>query len=230
MNDDFFRDHDDGISHICYNVPDPEKETSDLVTKGTEIIMSLEQRGKIVENYLGTEKFGNIWLSFRPPADKLHKAWQAHNRAHPLVSGWKFLGMGVAVRDLDQAVKYYQSLGIAALQPEVMLDTSSSHDFKVHGLTGSVARARTRTALFGSVRYEFAQSLEKETTYGECLTKRGEGAYSLDFTVDDLDKETARLVYRGVRVVLSGKPKNGSAFSYFDTRKVGNLMVKLVQV
>jgi hypothetical protein len=36
-------------------------------------------------------------------------------------------------------------------------------------------------------------------------------------------------VYRGIRVVLSGKPKNGSAFAYFDTRKAGNLMIKLLQ-
>ena len=83
--------------------------------------------------------------------------------------------------------------------------------------------------MIGSVAYEFAQPLEKETTYGEFLTRKGEGVYSLDFTVDDLAKETSRLTYRGIRVVLSGKPKNGSAFAYFDTRKVGNLMVKLVQ-
>ncbi len=230
MNDDFFRDYGEGISHICYNIPDPEKETAELVKKGAEIVMSLERRGKIAENYLGTSKYGNIWLSFRPPAEKWHKAWQAHNRAHPLVSNWKFRGMSVATRDLDKATEYYQFLGIAELQPEVMLDSSSSRDFKVHGLTGSVARVRNRTALVGSMMYEFAQTLEKETTYGECLSKRGEGVYSLDFTVDDLEKETARLVYRGVRIVLSGKARDGSAFAYFDTRKVGNLMVKLVQV
>ncbi|MEE8414291.1 MAG: VOC family protein [Dehalococcoidales bacterium] len=229
FNDDFFRDYGDGISHTCFNLPDPEKETEDLLKKGCEDIMSLESRGKIVENYLGTAKYGAIWLSFRPPAGERHKAWQAHNRAHPLVSDWKFRGMGVAVRDLDKAVEYYQFLGIAELKPEVMLDSSLSGDFKVHGITGSVVRARTRAALVGSVVYEFSQSLERETTYGECLSKRGEGAFSLDFTVDDLEKETAKLVYRGVPVVLSGKPKNGSAFAYFDTRKVGNLMVKLVQ-
>ncbi len=228
MNDDFFKNYGEGISHICYNVPDPEKETADLVAKGTEIVMSLEQRGRTVENYLGTSKYGNIWLSFRPPAEKWHKAWQAHNRAHPLVSNWKFHGMGVATRDLDKAAEYYQFLRIATLQPEVMLDTSS-RDFELHGLTGSVAKARIRTALVGSVMYELIQTLERETTYGECLSKRGEGVYSLDFTVGDLNKETARLVYRGIHVVLSGKPENGSAFAYFDTRKVGNLMVKLVQ-
>jgi len=231
FNDDFFREYGEGISHICFNLPDPEKETAKLFKKGAADIMNLvrSDTGKIIENYLGTTKYGGIWLSFRPMPEKWHRAWQAHNRAHPLVSSWKFRGMGVATRDLDKAAEYYRFLGIADLQPEVMLDSSSSRDFKVHGLTGSIARARTRTALVGSVAHEFAQPLEKETTYGECLSKRGEGAYSLDFTVDDLEKEIAKLAYRGVCVVLSGKAKDGSAFAYFDTRKVGNMMVKLVQ-
>ncbi len=85
------------------------------------------------------------------------------------------------------------------------------------------------TATIGSVAYEFAQPLEKETAYGEFLSRRGEGAYSLDFAVDDLEKETSTLVYRGIHVVLSGAPKNGHSFAYFDTRKAGNLLVKLVQ-
>jgi catechol 2,3-dioxygenase-like lactoylglutathione lyase family enzyme len=229
MSGDFLRDHGDGISHICYNVPDPEKETAELMDKGAHSVMSIEARGKIVENYLDTARYGSVWLSFRPMPGEWHRAWQAHNRAHPFVSKWKFLGMGVATRDLDKAVEYYQSLGIATLQPEGVLDSSSSRDFKVLGLTGSAARTRMRKAMVGSVTYEFAQSLERETTYGECLSHRGEGAYSLDFAVDDLQKETAKLAYRGARVVLSGTHRDSGAFAYFDTRKVGNLMVKLVQ-
>jgi|WetSurMetagenome_2_1015567.scaffolds.fasta_scaffold55277_2 methylmalonyl-CoA/ethylmalonyl-CoA epimerase len=229
MNDVFFRGYGEGISHICFNVPDPEKETAALVKKGCGIVMSLEQDGKIVENYLDTGKYGHIWLSFRPMPDKRHRDWQAHHRAHPLVSDWQFRGMGVVVRDLDKAVAYYRRLGIAALQPEIMLDSSSSRSYKVHGLTGSVARARTRAAFVSSIMYEFIQPLEKETTFGEYLSRRPEGACSLDFTVDDLEKETARLQYRGVHVLLNGKPKDGRAFVYFDTPKVGNLLVKLIQ-
>ncbi len=229
FNDDFFRDYGDGVSHICFNVPEPEKETSRLLKKGAEDIMSLVRSGKIVENYLGTAKYGNIWLSFRPMPDQTHRAWQAHNRAHPLVSDWQFTGMGVATRDLDKAVEYYKYLGIASFQPEVVLDTNSARGFKVHGLTGTAVKVRTRRAMVGTVAYEFAETLEKETTFGECLNKRGEGAFSFDFTVKDLARETARLTYRGIRVLLSGKEKNGSAFAYFDTRAVGNMMVKLVE-
>jgi hypothetical protein len=231
FNDDFFREYGDGISHTCFNVPDPEKETAELFKKGCADIMNLvrSDTGKIIENYLGTTKYGALWLSFRPMPEKWHRAWQAHNRAHPLVSGWKFRGLGIATRDLTKAAEYYQYLGIADLQPEIMIDSGSSRDFKVHGLTGSAARARTRVAMVGSVAHEFAQPLEKETNYGEFLSKRGEGVYSLDFTVDDLERETARLTYRGIRVVLSGKPADSKPFVYFDTRKIGNLMVKLIQ-
>jgi hypothetical protein len=230
FNDNFYNDFGEGISHICFNVPDPEGETEKLVKKGCEIIMSIESRGKIIENYLGTTRYGNIWLSFRPPAGKDHKAWQAHNRTHPLVSGWKFHGMGIATRDLDKAAEYYKFLDVADFHPEVILDSSSSRDFKVLGLTGSAARARTRTAMIGQVAYEFAQPLEKETIYGEFLSKVGEGAWSLDYTVDNLEKETSRLVYRGIKVVLSGKTKDGKSFACFDTRNIGNLMMKLIQV
>jgi hypothetical protein len=229
FNDDFFRDYGDGISHICFNVPDPEKETAALFDKGCEDIMSLVRSGKIVENYLGTAKYGSIWLSFRPMPDATHRAWQAHNRAHPLVSDWEFRGMGVATRDIEKAAAYYRRLKVATLRPEVMLDTSSSPDFKVHGLTGSAAKARTRQAVIGPVTYEFAQTLERETTFGEYLAGRGEGAFSLNFAVKDLERETARLTYRGIRVMLSGKLGAGIPFAYFDTRKVGNLMLKLAQ-
>ena len=83
--------------------------------------------------------------------------------------------------------------------------------------------------MVGMIGYEFAQPLEGETIYGSCLTGRGEGVYSLDFTVNNLEKEKARLMYRGIAVVLSGKLENGDVFAYFDTRRVGNLMIKLVQ-
>ncbi len=48
--------------------------------------------------------------------------------------------------------------------------------------------------------------------------------------MDDLDKETTKLVEKGVPVIFSGKSRNGSAFAYFDTREDGgDVMIKLMQ-
>jgi alkylation response protein AidB-like acyl-CoA dehydrogenase len=56
----------------------------------------------------------------------------------------------------------------------------------------------------------------------------GRGATLMEQVI--FNEEMATLIYRGIRVVLSGKDSNGQSFAYFDTREVGNLMVKLVEV
>ncbi len=217
----------EGINHICFNVSDIKGETAKLVEKGCEVILSFEQDDTIIENYLDTREFGGLILSLRCPQRKWEKAWKAHNLAHPLLSDWRFYGVGVAVRDLDKAVAYYQSLGIATLGPEVMLDSSALEGGSVPGTT---VRARTRTAQIGPVAYEFVQPLDGEAVYRESLGSRGEGVSDLAFTVDDLERETAKLDERAVPVVLSGKPQTGSAFAYFDTREAGgNIMIRLLQ-
>ena len=64
----------------------------------------------------------------------------------------------------------------------------------------------------------------------ESLDRKGEGIIDRTLTVDDLEKETARLVDKGVPVVFSGRPQTGGAFAYFDTREDGgDIMMKLVQ-
>lgn len=76
--------------------------------------------------------------------------------------------------------------------------------------------------------YDFVQPLAGDAVHRDSLDRRGEGIHSIDFTVDDLDEETARLVGRGVPLALRGTPETGGAFAYFDTRQLGNAMVKLI--
>ena len=48
--------------------------------------------------------------------------------------------------------------------------------------------------------------------------------------INNLEKGAATMIYRGMPVVLSGKPKNGPAFTCFDAREYnGNIIVKLIQ-
>lgn len=147
-----------------------------------------------------------------------------------MVKDWKLRGMGVAVKDLDKTVAYYESLGFTDVQSEVAVDSTTSSDFKVNGRTpDGTTQSKSRLVRIGPLHYEFVQPLEGETVYNESLDKRGEGINSIAFTVDDLESETAKLVEKGVRVILSAKPETGDAFAYFDTREVGNTMVKLLQ-
>jgi predicted enzyme related to lactoylglutathione lyase len=220
----------EGISHMCFNVPEIKEKTAQLVEKGCQVVFSVEREGWIGENYLDTSKHGGVWLSMRPPKDDWFKEWEASRLAQS-VNNWKFRGVGLAVRDLDKAVEYYQSLGIGTFQPEVRFDSGLFDDFKVKGKSSNTTvKARKRIAQIGPLVYEFVQPLEGETIYTEALNNRGEGINDIVFTVKDLNKEVAKLAKKGASVILSGKHRNGSAFAYIDTRRGGgNIMVKLMQ-
>ena len=221
----------EGITHICFNVPDINAETDKLLEKGCELMWCITQGGNILENHIDTRKYGNIDISFRPPILKLEKAWQDHHRSHPYLKEWKFHGIGIGVRDLDKAFEYYEMLDIFDFQDETELDSKSIQPFKVSSETlDSNFKARVRGGQIGSVTFEFIQPVEGTSVYQESLDSRGEGVADIAFTVADLEKEAEALIYRGMPVVLSGKPKNGPAFACFDTREnSGNILVRLIQ-
>jgi len=220
----------EGINHVCFNVPDVERETQKLLEKGCDQIFRAAVNDQIVENFIDTRKFGDVILSLRPPASGWEKAWQANNLAYPLVSDWKFRGVGVAVKDLNKTVAYYRSLGFAA-QSESEMDSSQLTEFKIEGKDAD-AVIKTKSTLIGvgPLSYEFVQPIEGSSVYQDSLDLRGEGVNNIAFTVTDLEKETVKLAEKGVSVLLNGKTSSGSAFAYFDTRKMGNMMVKLVQI
>jgi methylmalonyl-CoA/ethylmalonyl-CoA epimerase len=217
----------EGCNHVCFNVPDIDKETDELVKKGLRVVQDAKLDGVRIEDYLDTRKFGNIFLSLRPLQTEEVKKMKA---GYGIID-WKFQGHTAVVRDLDKTIKYYQALDIADFQPQAMFDSSSIKDVRVYGKTPKAAiKAKTGKFQITRVVYELIQPLEGESIYKETLDRRGEGIIDLTFTVDDLDKETAKLVGKGVPVIFTGKPATGKAFTFFDTRKEGgDVMIKLVQ-
>jgi methylmalonyl-CoA/ethylmalonyl-CoA epimerase len=217
----------EGINHVCFSVPDIDGETDKLVKKGLRIIQDFKIDGKRLEDYLDTREFGNILLSFRTPQTEEMKK----RRADYAIIDWKFYGHSAVVKDVDKTAKYYQSLDLATANPQAMFDSSEMSDVRVYGKAPKTAiKAKTRTFQMDSVVYELVQPVEGESIYKETLDRRGEGIIDLTFTVNDLEKETAKLVSKGVPVIFSGKPQTGKAFAFFDTRKDGgDALIKLVQ-
>ena len=221
----------EGITHICFNVPDINAETKNLLEKGCAEMSNVMQGDLIMENHIDTRKYGNVDISFRPPLRKHEKAWMEHHRSHPNLKEWKFKGIGTCIRDLDKAVEYWENLDIIDFQEETELD--SGHFDPIHGSSETKElnfKARTRIGHVGPVAFEFIQPLEGPSIYQESLDSRGEGVAEMTFTVNDLEKEAATMIYRGMPVVLSGKSENNPAFACFDSRKNnGNILIKLIQ-
>jgi len=221
----------EGITHICFNVPDVNAETERLLEKGCALMMEITQGDNVLENHIDTRKFGNVDISFRPPVLELEKGWIDHHRSYPYLKDWKFHGLGIAVRDLDKVVDYYEKLDIIDFQDYIELSGDLLDPINVESETMELDfKIRAKSGLVGPVAFEFIQPIKGASIYQESLDSRGEGVTDISFTVADLEKEAATMIYRGIPVVLSGKPKNGPAFACFDTRKnSGNIIIKLIQ-
>ena len=221
----------EGITHICFNVPDINAETENLLEKGCALMSNVVQGDLVMENHIDTRKYGNVDISFRPPLRKHEKAWMEHHRSHPNLKKWKFQGIGTCVRDLDKAVEYWENLGIIDFHDETELDGSHLDPINVPSETKEFNfKARVRIGHVGPVAFEFIQPLEGNSIYHESLDSRGEGVAEMTFTVADLEKEAASMIYRNMPVVFSGKTEKGPAFACFDSRENnGNIVVKLIQ-
>ena len=220
------------VDHICFNVPDLHAVSAPLIEKGLKVPFLYIRDHLIEENHLEPE-LGNLKLSFRPDPYGRRSGWEKTSRERLPANGWKFRGLGILVGDLDNIVTYYQSLNIGTFRPETVFDTGTISDARISGKTpDSPIKARTRKLMLGQIAFEFIQPLEGEAVYRESFDSRGDGVGILAFTVDDLDRETAKLTEKGVPCLLSGNPRNGGAFAYFDIhkdRKPGDILIKLIQ-
>ena len=102
--------------------------------------------------------------------------------------------IGIAVKDMQAATQIYSSiLGYA------------------HYKTEQVASEGVNTAFFkcGESKIELLQAINKESAVAKFIAKKGEGVHHIAFAVDDIKKETQRLVKQGF-VVLNQEPKMGA--------------------
>ena len=132
---------------------------------------------------------------------------------------WKLHHIAVVVQDIDQAVQYYESLGIATVGREVIFPEAKP-------------KIRAKFVEIGSIPIEFIQPIEGEPSrYKEFLDSKGEGVQHIAFAVDNLDEETAVLVDKGVSIIIKGKAPAafGSISAHFDTSQVGNFAIQLIQ-
>jgi methylmalonyl-CoA/ethylmalonyl-CoA epimerase len=144
---------------------------------------------------------------------------------------WKLHHVGVVVKDVDQAIEYYKSLGATVSKPEIIFDNRLYSEIEVYGKPADAKlKIKIRVARMGTVALEFLQPVEGESITQEFLDTRGEGLQHLAFVVNNLDEEITILQKKGIRVIFSGRERaTGFRFAYFETLEVGNTIIELVQ-
>ncbi|UCE52433.1 MAG: VOC family protein [Desulfobacterales bacterium] len=122
--------------------------------------------------------------------------------------------ISIVVRDIDAAVKFYESIGIGPfksyppIKEYVKIDVPDKEGF--YNLT-------IQCAQIGPVELQLIQPGAGRSLYKDFLEKKGEGVYHLGFVVEDIEKSDAEVKAMGLAVISSGRRANGSGFSYLDT-------------
>jgi methylmalonyl-CoA epimerase len=123
--------------------------------------------------------------------------------------------LGIAVRSLDQALKFYQDqLGLAVAMRE------------------TVEHEKVNVAMLplGEPRIELLEPTEADSVIGKFLEKRGEGLHHIAIRVPDLNGAVERLKTSGAR--LLNEPRAGAGghlYVFVHPASTGGVLLELIQ-
>jgi methylmalonyl-CoA/ethylmalonyl-CoA epimerase len=129
--------------------------------------------------------------------------------------------VGIAVPDLDVAIKWYHDyLGMIVLHEEVNDDQGIREAMlSVHG------------APTGSAQVQLMAALDETSVIAKFIDTRGPGIQQIAYRVGDLDALSERLRDQGVRL-LYDTPRRGTAnarINFIHPRDAGGVLIELVE-
>ena len=130
----------------------------------------------------------------------------------------RFIGVTIAVKDLNAAVKKYE--GILGVKAQYM----EAKDFAIPGMKGAFLRAF-------DVQITLLTSEQPDTSITKFLETRGEGVFLIGFEVDDAEKARKELQEKGVQFV-GDKPVSfsGGKVNFAHPKSMNGLQVEFAQI
>lgn len=124
--------------------------------------------------------------------------------------------LGIAVRSLETAVKFYENaLGLRVSGYETISDE----------------KVRVAMLPLGSTRIELLEATAKDSPIARFLAKRGEGLHHIAIAVDDLAACVRQLRAAGVRLI-GDELKTGAGghrYVFIHPASAGGVLVELVE-
>ncbi len=129
--------------------------------------------------------------------------------------------VGIACRDLDQAIAFYEStFGLTLISRERVDD---------QGVTEAMLRVADAPA--GTSYVQLLEPLGPDTPVGRFLARHGEGVHHIGYGVADIAAALESIGATGVRLIDS-RPRHGSmgaSIAFLHPKDVGGVLTELVQ-
>ncbi|MCD6559171.1 methylmalonyl-CoA epimerase [Thermococci archaeon] len=123
--------------------------------------------------------------------------------------------VGIAVKNLDEAIKVWESLGLNVEEIE------------------EVPEQKVRTAIFhvGESRIELLEGTSEDSPISKFITKRGEGIHHIALGVDDIEEHLKKLEEQGFRLI-DKQPRDGAGgakIAFVHPKSVNGVLLELCQ-
>jgi methylmalonyl-CoA/ethylmalonyl-CoA epimerase len=126
--------------------------------------------------------------------------------------------VGIAVPDLDVAIKFYaDTFGIVSVHEEVNTEQGVREAMLAVG--------------DGNTRIQLLAPLNEQSTIAKFIDRNGPGIQQLAYTVDDIEAVSATLRGRGMRLLYDA-PRRGTSDSrvnFIHPKDAGGVLVELVE-
>jgi methylmalonyl-CoA/ethylmalonyl-CoA epimerase len=123
----------------------------------------------------------------------------------------------IVVKDIEAAVRYYESVGIGPWTQFPSMD-----GFVLDGYDrDSFLKLTYKFANLENIQLQLCQPGEGDTPQKRFLESHGEGVFHLGFAVPDVDVAESNALGAGLSILGRGRLPDGSGFTYFDTSEVG---------
>ena len=123
--------------------------------------------------------------------------------------------LGIAVKSLAQAKKFYENLGLSPMADE----------------TVEAEKVRLSMVPVGESRIELLEPLSDDSPIAKFLAKRGEGLHHVALNVEDLSATVERLKASGTRLI-SDEIKIGAGghlYVFVHPSSAGGVLLELVE-
>lgn len=134
------------------------------------------------------------------------------------MTGWngcKIDHLGIAVRSLDQALRFYRDqLGLDVAMRE------------------TVAQEKVNVAMLpvGEPRIELLEPSEPDSVIGKFIDKRGEGLHHVALKVPNLNASVEKLRAAGARLLNEPRPgAGGHLYVFVHPSSTGGVLLELIQ-